>query len=973
MDMANLFSVLVADSLGSFPEPSGKEFVNRNLSFKRVDNKSDFIKHIKSNRFDLIIIVNDKKDFMDKEAVAAVRASDKNTNTQVVFVFTEIPNDSFINDLYKAGIDDLVFNDGSNGFLQKKINAIQENSLLRIENKKLKKKLKVKEETIQKIYKELARSIADNVNSMMELNKQSQLLEDRIEEQTYLIAINNLAEDEQLTFDLFLKGVADIIATAFRDSKKTNVEIKYKNQFYQSKGFTKTKLILSQKIPVKKKVAGTIYIYCNKQDVRSDNCFYSDRKKQSLLSIVNNLGRIIHRKEVDNRLEIFQRAVMQSPLMISVGNIKTKRIEFINPKFCETYGFKNDDLETVNSFIFNTKFEKDSVRKEISPVILSGKQWDGEVQSVSENGEVFWQKLSLFPLLENGVVTHVLGISEDITDEKRIAEELKSNKENYKHITENVSSGIVIINKEGKVLYVNKRVSEITGYSISELSDFTLKDILHPDIFEEIKRRVLTRIDGSNNEKYYATKLVAKNGEIITVETSGTKTNWKGETVDLIVFNDITKKQRLSNLLKVQCNISNLSTIPKSLDEYFQRLFENLFKHGWIDGGGIYLMNETNDKLNLVFNNGLSERFTKRVQVVPNDSGRFKMVMQKVPQCVSVNDTLPFPQNLIEEGVRFICILPLVYNDKVLGVLNLFTKSSTELAEDEKKVFKIISSRVAHMILLINSQDELKVKNQKLEQMLREVQEKQQLLIQKSKLESIGEMAAGVAHEINQPLGIIFLSLENILFKLDKKNVSREYLDKKLSSISENINKIKEIIDHVRTFSRDQKSIVIERVDVNSVIRKACDMVNEQYKYHQINVILKLDEGAGYVLGNAHKLEQVMYNLLSNAKYAVEERETLLPGKTFDKEIVIETYVEGDEVFVQVKDNGEGIDQDNLDNIFNPFFTTKPEGTGTGLGLSIVYGIITEMNGSITIKSERNKCTMVTIKLPHIHKEPETK
>ena len=972
MDMANLFNVLVADFLGNFPELSGKELERRNLNITRIVNMSDFLKLINFSRFELIVCF-DSRDYSDRDVVADVRASDKNSNTQIVYVFTEIPNNLLINNLYKAGVSDLVFNISDIDFLQKKIYAIQESNLLRIENNNLKQKLKAKEKKIQKVYKELAASIAESVSSMMELNKQSQLLEDRIEEQNCLIAINNLADDEKLPFDLLLGKIADIIASAFRNTTKSNVEIKYKNQIYQSEGFLKTNLVFRKEILYQKESTGTVLIYCSEQDAKSDNCIYLDEKKQLLSIILNSLGRIIHRKEVENRLKIFQRAVIQSPLMISVANVKTRKIEFINPKFSETYGLTNDDLEKVNSFILNSKIGESLQRKETRLEILKGKQWDGEIQGEKENGELFWQKLSLFPLVENGEVTHALGISEDITDEKRIIEELKSNKENYKHITENVSSGIAVINKEGKVLYVNKKVSEITGYSVSELSGFTLKDILHPDLYEDIKGRVLSRLDGSNKEKYYSTKLVAKNGEIITVETSGTKTKWKGELVDLVVFNDVTRKNRLSDLLNVQCNISNLSTIPKSLDEYFQRLFENLFRHEWIDGGGIYLMNEKQDKLNLVFNNGLSNRFIREVQTVPSDSGRFKMVMQKVPHCVSVIEAMPFPQNLIKEGVKSICILPLVYSDKVLGVLNIFTKSDTELSEDEKKVFKIISSRVAQMILLINSQDELKVKNQELEQMLKEVREKQQLLIQKSKLESIGEMAAGVAHEINQPLGVIFLSLENILFKLGKKSVSRDYLDKKLSSISENINKIKEIIDHVRTFSRDQKSIVIERVDVNDVINKACSMIDEQYKYHQINITLNLEKNVGYVLGNTHKLEQVMYNLLSNAKYAVEERDSLLSGKIFNKKIFIKTYINGDRVFIEVKDNGEGIETDSIDNVFNPFFTTKPEGKGTGLGLSIVYGIITEMNGSISIKSKRNEYTLVAIEFPHIYKKPETK
>ncbi|MCF6342369.1 MAG: ATP-binding protein [Bacteroidales bacterium] len=111
-------------------------------------------------------------------------------------------------------------------------------------------------------------------------------------------------------------------------------------------------------------------------------------------------------------------------------------------------------------------------------------------------------------------------------------------------------------------------------------------------------------------------------------------------------------------------------------------------------------------------------------------------------------------------------------------------------------------------------------------------------------------------------------------------------------------------------------------------------------------------------------MEQVMYNLFSNAKFALEDKESLLTDKSFDKKIRIRTHCNDEKIFVEFEDNGTGIETDNLENIFNPFFTTKPEGIGTGLGLSIVYGIITEMKGAIRIESKRKKFTRVNIEFP---------
>jgi C4-dicarboxylate-specific signal transduction histidine kinase len=325
--------------------------------------------------------------------------------------------------------------------------------------------------------------------------------------------------------------------------------------------------------------------------------------------------------------------------------------------------------------------------------------------------------------------------------------------------------------------------------------------------------------------------------------------------------------------------------------------------------------------------------------------------------------TFPESKILIEEGIMELLIVPLLHDDRIIGALNLATRDRIKLTESEKMIFESIGTRIAQMIALIMIQDKLTIRNEELQTTLRDKQEKQQLLIQKSKLESLGEMAAGVAHEINQPLGVILLSLENVLFKISAKKASRQYLDDKFTSIFNNIGKIKTIIDHIRTFSHDQKSIIIERINVNEVIRSACSLINEQYGYHNISLNFNLDEDIGYALGNNQKMEQVIFNLLSNSKFALEEKDATTMAVPFEKEISIRTYSDDKKIYIDVKDNGTGIDKDDLLNIFNPFFTTKPVGVGTGLGLSIVYGIITEMKGLITIESERNEFTLVHVEL----------
>lgn len=252
----------------------------------------------------------------------------------------------------------------------------------------------------------------------------------------------------------------------------------------------------------------------------------------------------------------------------------------------------------------------------------------------------------------------------------------------------------------------------------------------------------------------------------------------------------------------------------------------------------------------------------------------------------------------------------------------------------------------------------------RVEEELKKREKQQQLLIQKSKLESMGELAAGIAHEINQPLGGISMGLDNILFKLSTNSVKEDYLRTKIDALFLDIDRIRQIINHVRVFSRDQKNLVDDTVNINDVIHDSMSLISRQYHNHNIEIALKLSEEACLTSGNKYRLEQVFLNLLSNAKYAVDEKSIMTEDVGYGKRIEISTYQDEKYVVVEILDNGTGISEQHLSNIFDPFFTTKDVETGTGLGLSISYGIIKEMKGEIEVESVENEYTKVIVIMP---------
>lgn len=245
---------------------------------------------------------------------------------------------------------------------------------------------------------------------------------------------------------------------------------------------------------------------------------------------------------------------------------------------------------------------------------------------------------------------------------------------------------------------------------------------------------------------------------------------------------------------------------------------------------------------------------------------------------------------------------------------------------------------------------------------LEQIAIQQDLLIQKNKLESLGELSAGISHEINQPLGGISFSLDNILNEIQSGELTNEYLKNKINFIFNDIERIQKIINHVRIFSRDNQDISYEIVEVNDVIQHSAALVTNHYLKNEISLVLELENNPLYIHGSPFQLEQVLLNMLSNSKFALEKKAE--NSNRFDKKIIIKTWHSNNSIYIELKDNGIGIRKHLLLKVFDPFFTTKNAIEGTGLGLSISYGIIKRMEGEITVESTENEFTRFLIRIP---------
>lgn len=233
----------------------------------------------------------------------------------------------------------------------------------------------------------------------------------------------------------------------------------------------------------------------------------------------------------------------------------------------------------------------------------------------------------------------------------------------------------------------------------------------------------------------------------------------------------------------------------------------------------------------------------------------------------------------------------------------------------------------------------------------------QERMLQAVRLSDVGQLAAGVAHEINTPLASIALRAESLLKAADDPLLqsvdSFKNFKRYLKTIQDEVFRCKRIMTALMDFARARKP-EIRRTEINALVERAADLVAHQMRLQQVTLELRLDPALPAVQADDGQLRQVLLALLMNAMDA-----TAAGG-----EVRVETLLAEGEIVLAVTDSGVGIPPENMDKIFNPFFTTKPLGKGTGLGLPVCHGIVTSHGGRIHAESEPGKGTRVVVSLP---------
>jgi len=533
---------------------------------------------------------------------------------------------------------------------------------------------------------------------------------------------------------------------------------------------------------------------------------------------------------------------------------------------------------------------------------------------------------------------HFITLSTDITELKNKTQNLVE----YYTTLQLVPSIVIITDIDGNIQYANPAFEKNTGYVISNVAGKNA-GILKVGKYDEAFYKKLwdTIKSGEIWQGEFCNK--KKNGEIYYESAViGSIKDEKGNIINFIkTAEDITEKKEIE--LELKRALKEVQNVNESLKDAFEKLknLEYIINRSPVM---VFLWKFTDDfPVEYVSKNIYQLGYT------PEDFYSHKSKWIKVTHPDDVERLKGEIENYIKNGI-----------DEFSQNYRIIMKDGgIRYIEDKKNVIKDDNGNITYFQgILLDVTERVKAES--------DAKTKQMQIIQSGKLAALGQLAAGIAHEINQPLSGISMGIDNIIKKLRMKTANEEYLNDKCNRIMEYIERIKSIIEHIRIYSREQSSHEFHRFNIISSIQCALSILKTQYSNKNIKISTEWQKNEYSIIGNEFKLEQVILNLMSNAKDAVFEKKEKSNksgvSQIYQPEIIIRVFEEKKTVCLEIEDNGCGIPEENIEKIFEPFYTTKIAEKGTGLGLSITFSLIEEMNGEISAASKIGEWTKFSMK-----------
>ncbi len=573
----------------------------------------------------------------------------------------------------------------------------------------------------------------------------------------------------------------------------------------------------------------------------------------------------------------------------------------------------------------------------------NGELWDAEVHLLSfqSNNETLLQ----FSLI-------------DITERKKIESDLRESELRYRTLFENAQIGIYQTTPEGKILQSNPAIIKMLGF----------------DSLEELNKRNLeTENDFVKSTRKKFIKLIEKQGFVKNFEAEWKKKN--DETI-LLMENARAVRDAEGKILYYEGFVENITErkqAEKALKESEVKFKELYEKSGdailIIENGKFVECNKAAIEI-LEYNSKEDVLNVHPSQISPESQVDGRNSVEKADEMMKTalkNGTHRFEWlHIKNKGEIFPVevLLTAISNDADKKIIHAVVRDITDRKQAEKELEKyrnhlelLVKDRTEELAAsneeLVSTNEELHLQREELEAVLINLQNAQKQLVQAEKMASLGVLASGVAHEINNPLNFIkggAFGIEQYIKENLKEH--KDELFPLIEGINTGIERAANIVTSLNHYNRRNDSNFIQ-CDIHAIIDN-CLVILRNLISKRIVIEKNYTQDTHLLYGNEGKLHQAMINILSNAVQAIDEKGV----------VVIKTTVSTKKMTISISDSGCGISVQNMPKILDPFFTTKETGEGTGLGLSITYNIIEEHNGTIDFESREGDGTTVKITLP---------